>query len=123
MEYFNNREGVLGQTVPMIMFLPTTEQTEAMDWPDIQIHGLPFLMGAIPDMKKLFRINDKFWNEYLEPGMKGKDGISFSYCLLRPKSRYFFKYFKAYFYCQSIPNFGIAVVTFFKFFEKRVFKS
>ena len=72
MEYFNNRKGVLGQTVPMIMFLPTTEQTEAMDWPDIQIHGLPFLMGAIPDVKKLFRINDKLWKEYLEPGIKGK---------------------------------------------------
>ena len=101
MEYFNNREGVLGQTVPMIMFLPTTEQTEAMGWPGIQIHGLPSLIGAIPDMKKLFRINDND-KEYLEPGMKEKDGISFLYCLLRPKSRYFFKYFKANFYCQSV---------------------
>ena len=87
MEYFNNREGVLGHTVPMIAFLSTTKESEAIDWPEIQLHFMPLLIGKNNEMKTLFRISDKFWNEYLEPGMKRKEGISFSYCLLRPKSR------------------------------------
>ena len=87
MEYFNNREGVLSHVVPMIAFLSTTKESEAIDWPEIQLHFMPLLIGKNIEMKTLLRFSDKFWNEYLEPGMKGKEGISFSYCLLRPKSR------------------------------------
>ena len=77
----------MGHGVPMTAFIPTTKESTQYDWPEIQLHIIPLLVGSNTDFKKTFFIDDKFWSDYLVPGMKGKDGISFSYCLLRPKSR------------------------------------
>ena len=80
-------EGLLGHAAPMTAFIPTTKESEQIDWPEIQLHTAPLLLGSTIEIKKAFNIDDKFWSDYLVPGMKGKEGISFSYCLLRPISR------------------------------------
>ena len=80
-------EGILGQTCPLIAFLPSTKEFEEKDWPDVQLHILPILMGTKKEFKGMFRFSEDFWHNYLKNGMTGKHGISFSYCLLRPKSR------------------------------------
>ena len=85
--YLETNEGPLGYALPMSVFVPTTKESEQYDWPEIQLHIIPLLLGSNTDLKKAFSIDDKIWSDYLVPGMKGKEGISFTYCLLRPKSR------------------------------------
>ena len=86
-------EGPLGHVVPMSVFVPTTKESKQYDWPEIQLHITPLLIGSMnTDINFFFNINDKFWSDYLAPCMKGKEGISFTYCLLRPKSRLFHIY-------------------------------
>ena len=82
-----DREGILGQTVPGLGYFPTTEENEAIDWPDIQITFASMLIGKHTETKAFFNMEDKYWYEYIEPAMKGKEGISMLYALLRPKSR------------------------------------
>ena len=86
--YLETGEGLLGHIVPMTAFLPTSKYSGKIDWPEIKLHIIPLLFGSSADLKKAFNIDDKFWFDYLSLGMKGKEGISISYCLLRPKSRF-----------------------------------
>ena len=82
-----DREGILGHSVPGVGYLPTTKENEAIDWPDIQIIFAYMLIGKHTESKAFFNMEDKYWYEYIEPAMKGKEGISMIYALLRPKSR------------------------------------
>ena len=84
---FEDREGILGQTVPVVSFLPTTKESKDIDWPEIQIIFGSMLLGKHPESKTFLNMEDNYWYKYIEPAMKGKEGISMIYALLRPKSR------------------------------------
>lgn len=86
-EYHTERKGILGSGIILGAFIPTTEESKKNDWPEIQIHGLPHLFASFSDYQKTFNFDTNYWNDLVLPEFKGKDGISFSYCLLRPKSR------------------------------------
>ena len=86
-KYHNEREGILGSGITLGAFLPTTEKSKQNDWPEIQIHGVPHLFTSFSDYQKTFNFDIDYWNNHLMQEFKDKDGISFSYCLLRPKSR------------------------------------
>ena len=85
--YYKNRNGILTHTFPAA-FLPTTKESEAMDWPEIQLTFTNTLIGKYSDTKKFLNIDNQHWDNYISPGMNGKDGITILYTLLRPKSRF-----------------------------------
>ena len=81
-----HRKGNLAGSVPIGAFLPTTPESKENDWPELQMHLLPHLVTTIPDYKQIFNIDDKYWSDHLMANLQGKHGLTFSFCLLRPKS-------------------------------------
>ncbi|XP_066910384.1 glucose dehydrogenase [FAD, quinone]-like [Clytia hemisphaerica] len=85
--YHEERTGVIGSGISFGVFIPTTEESMKNDWPEIQIHLVPHLITALADYQKCFNIKNDYWQKLMLPQLQGKHGVTYSYCLLRPKSR------------------------------------
>jgi len=87
-EYIQHRKGNLAWSVPIGAFLPTTPESKENDWPELQMHLLPHLVTTIPDYKNTLNFDDEYWNGHLMSNLQGRHGVTYSLCLLRPKSRF-----------------------------------
>jgi len=91
-EYMLHRRGVLASSIiPIGAFIPTTEEAKRNDWPEIQLHLIPAMAPDAPFFKEKINLADDVWNDYISH-LKHKKGVTVSYALLRPKSR-FVEYF------------------------------
>jgi len=85
-EYFQYRQGPLATGIAFGSFIPTTKESKGNDWPEVQMHLLPALLTSISEVERLFNIDRDYLDGYFAD-LKGKHGVTLTYCHLRPNSR------------------------------------